>query len=347
MRNHYPYTVLAVILLLLALIPAVSCGKPQPTSTAVLPTAVVTTFPTPTSAAATAATSSLPAQQTAVPTSPLAPTAGAPANTPAPQANAAALVNKQPVPLQEYEAQVALAVSALSQQQSFDPQTTEGQAALLQLRRQILDSMIDQTLIEQAAAREGVVVPMEKVETEMSRLIGDDAIKFDEWLKANDMTRESFKAQLQRQLLSAAFQEHIVGSLPPEVEQVHARHILVTSETEAMDVLVKLRAGESFVTLAQQHSQDRATKDQGGDLGFFPHGIMPAEIEQVAFALNPGQVSGIVKSDFGYHIIEVLEKDPKKQVSEEMLAAWRQNKFLEWLEGQRATATIEYLVPLQ
>jgi parvulin-like peptidyl-prolyl isomerase len=334
MRNHHPHRWLAVALLLLALIPVVSC-KRQPTPAVVVPTAV-TTLPAPTSVP------TLPAQQTAVPTSPVTP-----ANTPAQAANAAALVNNQPVSLQEYEAQVALAVSALSDQQSFDPQTTEGQAALLQLRRQILDSMIDQTLIEQAAAREGVVVPMEKVEAEMNRLIGDDPVKFDDWLKTNDMTRESFKAQLQHQLLSAAFQEYIVGSSAPEVEQVHVRHILVTTEAEAMDVLVKLRAGESFATLAQEYSQDRATKDQGGDLGFFPRGIMPVEIEQVAFALDPGQVSGIVESDFGYHIIEVLEKDPKRQLSEEMLTAWRQNKFLEWLEAQRATAKIEYLVPVQ
>jgi parvulin-like peptidyl-prolyl isomerase len=348
MRNHHPYGLLAVVLTSLLLVTAASCNnKPQPTPTVVLPTAAVTTFPTPTNAEATMAGPTLPAQQTAAPTSPPAPTSAAPANTLTPPANAAALVNNQPVPLDEYEAQVALAVSALSQQQSFDPQTTEGQAALLQLRRQILDSMIDQALIEQAAAREGIVVPMEKVETEMSRLIGDDAAKFDDWLKANDMTRESFKAQLQRQLLSAAFQEYIVGSSPPEVEQVHARHILVTTEAEAMDVLIKLRNGESFATLAQEYSQDRGTKDQGGDLGFFPRGVMPAEIELVAFALNPGQVSGIVKSDFGYHIIEVVEKDPKRAVSEEMLTAWRQNKFLEWLDDQRAAAKIEYLVPLQ
>jgi parvulin-like peptidyl-prolyl isomerase len=334
MRNHHPHRWLAVAMLLLALIPVVSC-KRQPTPAVVLPTAV-TTLPAPTSGP------TLPTQQTAVPTSPVAPT-----NTPAQAANAAALVNNQPVSLQEYEAQVALAVSALSDQQSFDPQTTEGQAALLQLRRQILDSMIDQTLIEQAAAREGVVVPMEKVEAEMSRLIGDDPVKFDDWLKANDMTRESFKAQLQHQLLSAAFQEYVVGSSAPEVAQVHARHILVMTEAEAMEVLVKLRAGETFAALAQEYSQDRATKDQGGDLGFFPRGIMPVEIEQVAFALDPGQVSGIVKSDFGYHVIEVLEKDPKRQVSEEMLTAWRQNKFIEWLDEQRATAKIEYLVPVQ
>jgi parvulin-like peptidyl-prolyl isomerase len=338
MRNHHAFSLLVVVSLSLTLILGVSC-KSQPTATAALPTAAATSLPT--SAAATAVVPTVPPQQTAVPTSPL------PATTAAPPANAAALVNNQPVPRQDYEAQVALAVSALSQEQSFDAQTEEGKAALLQLSRQILDSMIDQVLIEQAAAREGVVVPMEKVETEMNRLIGEDAAKFDEWLKANDMTRESFKAQLQRQLISAAFQEFIVGTSAPEVEQVHARHILVASETEAMDILVKLRAGESFGSLAQEYSQDRASKDQGGDLGFFPRGIMPVEIEQVAFALDPGQVSGIVQSDFGYHIIEVVEKDPKRAVAEEMLTAWRQNKFIEWLDEERAKAKIEYLVPVQ
>ena len=340
MRNRHLYTLLVITLL--APILAVSCNKSQPTPTAALPTAVVTALPTPTSASATAIVPTALPQQTAVPTS-----AAAPENTSAPQANTAALVNNQRVPLQEYEAQVALAVSALSQEQNFDAQTEEGKAALLQLSRQILDSMIDQVLIEQAAAREGIVVPMEKVETEMTRLIGDNAIQFDDWLKANNMTRESFKAQLQRQLLSAAFQEYIVGSAAPQVEQVHARHILVTSEAEAMDILVKLRAGESFANLAKEYSQDRASKDLGGDLGFFPRGIMPEELEAVAFALSPGQVSGIVKSDFGCHIIEVVEQDPNRTVAEEMLAAWRQNKFTDWLAEERAAAKIEYLVSFQ
>ena len=336
MRNRHAFGPLVVVSFSLVLLLGVSCGKSQST-----PTAVVPSLPTPTSAAATAVAPTAPSQQTAVPTSPL------PSATTTSPANAAALVNNQPLPLQEYEAQIALAVSALSQEQSFDPQTEEGRAALLQISRQILDSMIDQILIEQAAAREGVVVPMEKVETEMARLIGDNAAQFDEWLKANEMTRESFKAQLQRQLISAAFQEHIVGATAPEVEQVHARHILVATEAEAMDVLIKLRGGESFSALAQQFSQDRASKDQGGDLGFFPRGIMPVEIEQVAFALDPGQVSGIVKSDFGYHIMEIIEEDPQRVVSEEMLTTWRQNRFLAWLDGERAAAKIEYLVPVQ
>jgi len=281
-------------------------------------------------------------------------TATSTSNTPAPPIKtptlavaAAALVNGQLIPLQEYEAQVAMAIASLSQQQSFNPDTQEGKAALLQLRRQILDAMIDQALIEQAAVREGISISEEKIEAEMTRLTGDDVAKFEEWLKANGLTRDNFKVQLQRQLLAAAFQEHILGSQPPVVEQVHARHILVLSEAEAMDVLVKLHSGESFASLAKQYSQDKNSSDLGGDLGFFPRGVMPPEIEAVAFALAPGQTSGIVKTSFGYHIIEVVEKDPARKVPDEMLAAWRQKTFLQWLEAQRAAAKIDYLIPME
>ncbi|HNT05567.1 MAG TPA: peptidylprolyl isomerase, partial [Anaerolineae bacterium] len=133
----------------------------------------------------------------------------------------------------------------------------------------------------------------------------------------------------------------------PVVEQVHARHILLPTEADALDVLIKLQAGESFANLASQYSLDRGSKDEGGDLGFFPRGVMPPQIETVAFGLGPGQISGIVHTDFGYHIIQVVERDPARPVAEELLAPWRQTTFSNWLNSQRATAKVEYLVPLQ
>ncbi len=298
-----------------------------------------------------------PATQTTVPQQTIGPQAPTPTlapqtplvtpETPTPVVAAAALVNGQAIALQEYEDQVSQAVAVLSQQQNFDANTEEGQAALLQLRRQILDSLIEQALIEQAAAREGISISEQQVEEEIARLIGENVTQFEDWLKANGLTRETFKVQLQRQLRSAAFQEYLVGSLALAVEQVHARHMLLMSEEEAMDILLRLRSGESFGTLAKQYSQDKASSELGGDLGFFPRGVMPAEIEAVAFALAPGQVSGIVQTDFGYHIVEVVEKDAARDVPEEMLATWRQNLFLQWLEAQRSVAKIEYLVTVE
>jgi peptidyl-prolyl cis-trans isomerase C len=103
-------------------------------------------------------------------------------------------------------------------------------------------------------------------------------------------------------------------------EQVKARHILIqvpkdASEEDkkklkekAEELLKKVQAGEDFAKLAEANSDDPGTKAKGGELGFFAKGAMVPAFEQAAFALKPGQVSGVVESDFGYHIIKVDEK---------------------------------------
>jgi len=89
-------------------------------------------------------------------------------------------------------------------------------------------------------------------------------------------------------------------------EKIRCAHILVAKESQAKEVLDKLAKGESFGKLAEQYSLDGSRK-QGGDLGYFGHGVMVKEFEQASFALQKGQVSGIVKTQFCYHIIKRLE----------------------------------------
>ena len=341
MNNRYR-SALALSLLLAV---AASCATPPAPPTPTLPG--VPPASTPVSPLSTRVDTPVPtATSRPEATRPPVPTVAAPTAVPTVPPNAAAVVNGQVIPLQEYENQINQAMSYLKQQQSFDASTPEGQAAIAQLRRQVLGWMIDQALIEQAASKAGVTVTDDKVDAEIARLIGNDAAKFDEWLKANGLTRDTFRVQLQRELLSAALQEHVVGSMPTTVEQAHVRHILLASEADAMDVLLKLRSGGDFAALAKQYSQDKATSETGGDLGFFPRGVMPIEIEAVAFALNPGQTSGIVKTDFGHHIIQVVERDPARPVLDEMMATWRQQSFLRWLEAQKSVAKIQYGVQL-
>lgn len=95
--------------------------------------------------------------------------------------------------------------------------------------------------------------------------------------------------------------------------QVRARHILVENEEEAKDLVNRIRKGEDFAELAKQHSKDTGSAVQGGDLGFFPKGIMVKEFEEMAFSLPVGQVSDPVKTQFGYHIIEVLDIQDMKE----------------------------------
>jgi peptidyl-prolyl cis-trans isomerase C len=89
-------------------------------------------------------------------------------------------------------------------------------------------------------------------------------------------------------------------------DKIRCAHILVTKESVAKEVLDKLAKGESFGKLAEQYSID-GTRKQGGDLGYFGHGMMVREFEKAAFELEKGKVSGIVKTQFGYHIIKRLD----------------------------------------
>jgi peptidyl-prolyl cis-trans isomerase D len=99
-------------------------------------------------------------------------------------------------------------------------------------------------------------------------------------------------------------------------EQIRASHILLRTEGKdeatvraaAEDVLKQAKAGADFAGLAKKYSEDEGTKDKGGDLDFFGRGRMVPEFDQAAFALEPGQTSDLVKTQYGFHIIKLVEK---------------------------------------
>jgi len=90
------------------------------------------------------------------------------------------------------------------------------------------------------------------------------------------------------------------------VTKIHCAHILVEKLSVAQEIKMKLSKGESFANLAKQYSID-SSKNRGGDLGLFGRGMMVKEFEKAAFALEKGQISDIVKTQFGYHIIKRLD----------------------------------------
>lgn len=103
-----------------------------------------------------------------------------------------------------------------------------------------------------------------------------------------------------------------------EPPRVHARHILISTGERtpeealqiAQELLDRIRNGEDFATLARTYSEDPGTRDQGGDLGWFSRGRMVKTFEDACFAAREGAVVGPIQTGFGYHIIQVLEKDP-------------------------------------
>jgi peptidyl-prolyl cis-trans isomerase C len=140
--------------------------------------------------------------------------------------------------------------------------------------------------------------------------------------------------------------EEKIGSMKQE-QEVHARHILVDTEAEAKEVADRLKKGEDFATLAKEKSKDKA---EGGDLGLFTQGQMVKPFEDAAFALQAGQISQPVQTQFGWHIIKVEEKRNKPlpsfdQVKEAILVQLMQQKAQEVVTGLRESAKIEVVDP--
>jgi peptidyl-prolyl cis-trans isomerase C len=138
-----------------------------------------------------------------------------------------------------------------------------------------------------------------------------------------------------------------IGSVKPE-QEIHARHILVATEAEAKEVAERLKKGEDFATIAKEKSKD--TSAEGGDLGFFARGQMLKPFEDAAFALEVGQISEPVQTQFGWHIIKVEEKRDQPlptfdQVKEAIRTQLVQQKAQEVVTGLRDAAKIEVVDP--
>ena len=270
-----------------------------------------------------------------------------PTPIPTPEQPLAARVNGQPILLADYEKQVAQFETALSDQ-GLDLSSEEGQAAIAQIRRQVLEAMINQLLTEQTAAREGTAISDEEVEAHIQadiQAVGDES-KFEQWLADNNLTREDYKTILRSELIYGAVFERVTAAVPTSAEQVHIRYILLEGEEEAHNVLAQLQAGGDFTALTQEFSRDESTRESGGDVGWFPQGLelVPPEVEAAAFALEVGQTSGVVTSQFGHYIVQLLERDPDRPLSPEMQQSLKEQTFARWLEEQRVSATIERFV---
>ena len=268
-----------------------------------------------------------------------------PTPTPTPPAPLAARVNGQYIFLTDYEQQVSQYEQALLEA-GLDPETEEGRAALDQARRDVLEEMIDALLIEQGAADLGVTLGEADLAARVAADIeaggGEEA--FTEWLSATGTTRQSYEQMVRRAILAQAVWEAVTADTPDVAEQVHVRHIVVGSREEADQVLTRLRQGEDWAALVNKVSLDSATRGNGGDLGWFPRGVVAPEIEAAAFALPLGGVSEPVPLQGRFHILFLVEREAERPLSEEMIMQLRQSRFDRWLEGKRAAAEIERFV---
>lgn len=157
-----------------------------------------------------------------------------------------------------------------------------------------------------------------------------------------DIDEATYRQFIRKSILREKLQEAIGNEAPTTAEQARARHILVETEEEAQTVVERLEAGEDFGDLAQELSLDTASGVDGGDLGFVPQGRFVEPVDEAVFNLPIGETSEPIESQFGWHVIEVLERE-ERELSAIDYRQTQQQAFADWLEQVRSEADIEDL----
>lgn len=258
----------------------------------------------------------------------------------------------------------------------------EGQLA--EIRLIVLENFINRELLVQESQKQGISISDREVDDQIGAIkagFGDEKA-FQSHLAQMELTEGAFKAQVAEEmaiekLLAVQMTDKVAvtekearsfydsrSELFDAPERVRASHILVRvspdagdgdkkkAEKKIQDILARVKKGESFEALAGEHS-DCPSSERGGDLGYFSKDRMVAPFADAAFALKPGEVSGVVETQFGYHIIKVTDRKeagltPYEEVSERIEQHLEQEKMSkgkdEYILALRARAKIETFI---
>jgi peptidyl-prolyl cis-trans isomerase SurA len=211
------------------------------------------------------------------------------------------------------------------------------------LREQVLQSMVNEKLIVAKAIEDSVTVTDDEVQQQLEAVIqqriqqvGSEARLEEMYGMPLSRIKREYRDEMRRNLLSQKVQQQRFGtaqigryeveqfyqqyrdSLPPVPEELDLSRIFIkpkvsnearaAGQTYMEQLLDSLKAGVPFEDLARRHSQDPGSAQQGGDLGFVRRGQFVKEFETAVFALGEGQISGIVETDFGLHVIQLVER---------------------------------------
>ncbi|MDD5593727.1 MAG: peptidylprolyl isomerase [Candidatus Margulisbacteria bacterium] len=222
-----------------------------------------------------------------------------------------------------------------------------------------LGQTIDFTLMKQAAEKK-VKVSGAEIDAALNSVMQQQKIpskkELENALKRIGLSlgqfRDFIKGDILVQKLQTKMQEEIRVT-PDDLREVRASHILITTEAEAKNILQELRQGADFAALAKKYSRDPGSAAKGGDLGYFSAGNMVEAFEKAAFALKPGETSGIIKTPFGYHILKVtdsrLRKFPgvaDKDIEAAALREKQEKTFRRWYSEVRSQAKVEIVNPV-
>ena len=207
----------------------------------------------------------------------------------------------------------------------------------------VLDDLIARALLAQAAHEAGFsatdALVAERLQASIEKAGGQAA--YEAWLAEYGLSADDFERELAIEIEAAWMRNELAEAVPTEAEQVEARQILLTEAFQAERLLGQLLEGTPFETVAINNDP------QGlGYLGWFPRGyLLQAEVEEAAFALQPGEHSQIVESAIGFHLIEVLDRDASRELSPNARLELQRQALAAWIAEQRQQSDVQVLLP--
>lgn len=203
----------------------------------------------------------------------------------------------------------------------------------------VLENMIDTMLMAQGAREAGFAISDELYNERVSKLGGSE--KLNEWLAQNHYSQESFSRLFRLEIEAGQMRDQILAAVPKRAEQVHARQITVQGKQRATDIYNQLEAGADFATLSWIY--DPLT---GGELSWFPRNylVLP-QIEEAVFALEPGQYTQIIETDYGYQIVQVIEKELDRPLTQDALLSYQRRALADWVQNAKTTSQLTIELP--
>ena len=249
---------------------------------------------------------------------------------PTPDVPFIAIVNEEGIRLGDYEEEIRRYEAAIIRlEQEFE----EEQAKLI-----VLQSMIDTVLLAQAARENGYILEQDGLNIKVSNLINDvgGEPQFQQWLDENFYSQESFLRVYKLELEAVWMRDKIIGEVPLREEQIRARQIVVSNKTLAEDIYRQLENGIEFDYYAWGYDQL-----SGGELGWFPREylILP-QIENAVFNLQAGEYTEVIESVYGFHIVEVMERELDRQLTQDALIQKQKIALSNWLNTQIENSSI-------
>lgn len=274
-----------------------------------------------------------------------------------------AKVNDKEITQAEYDEHLSIYKKMAESQYgagAWDMEISEGQTMGSYYESTLLDQLIMDTLLVEAAEKEGITTTDEILAEELQNFKSymDTEEEYKKFLEGYGMTEEYLKESLRKEYLINHYLQIKIEELKPTDEEletlfndlkmnqkVRASHILVETEEEAKAVIERINKGENFEDLAKELSKDPGSGANGGDLDYFNYVDMVQPFSEKAFAMEIGEVSEPVKSDFGYHIIKVTDKTVDNEVTVEtektaLTEYYKSHKYEELLEKLKNEANI-------